>query len=562
MKLHTKKRNRSSIKSTKYNRNLNKYKRNSNKYKRNSNKKKKSYQGGSAEATVTAPAEEEKIEPFSGIPINLVVKITEDNDGTKPKFGDTLTEQKISVTNRWKYNITAYALISEKVEHLKRTKVPLRSNYKVNSTYYTRLLLDTQKMMNYYYGKSKTDKKIYYLEIKISQKKTENEDETTVQESDFIKRINNKAFRKIQQAQSSTKEEFKFLYKVEINAPNLEIIGEDAFNGCKHLSYLGSKNEIQEMIKTENTESTNNFKAIIPPSVTTIRARAFMGCETLKELIIPPSVKMIGSHAFKGCIGLLEVTIPNSVIIAENAFENCGSIKKVYSTNRLLNEDLLKGIFRNDNLDIEEKSASVKTEEVFSGFSGFLDPPTQVSRDNPGDEVPLSAKNNVINDTTDSNGLQKADSKGLQKAKRIANEVNKFFRSNGNYNPDSERCPTLFKDNKYNFGDYIIQVKKGLNQRWKSRHTDLPEGDMWGICIKKEANDEEAEFTMLAVYFQMTFIEKSNTFKYYKIGKDEYKADEIKILPESTNTLEKTDEEFVMKITTDIDTEIKKFIEP
>ena len=46
MKLHTKKRNRSYIKSTKYNRNLNKYKRNSKKYKRNSNKKKKSYQGG------------------------------------------------------------------------------------------------------------------------------------------------------------------------------------------------------------------------------------------------------------------------------------------------------------------------------------------------------------------------------------------------------------------------------------------------------------------------------------------------------------------------------------
>ena len=55
----------------------------------------------------------------------------------------------------------------------------------------------------------------------------------------------------------------------------------------------------------------------------TLRAYAFQGKSTLKEMIIPNTVTEIGSGAYR-LTGLTEFTIPNNVIIINSyAFSNC-----------------------------------------------------------------------------------------------------------------------------------------------------------------------------------------------------------------------------------------------
>ena len=69
---------------------------------------------------------------------------------------------------------------------------------------------------------------------------------------------------------------------------------------------------------------------IIPDSVTTIGAYAFIYCHNLTSISIPNSVKYITGSAFFCCDGLTSISIPNSVTdIGQFAFTNCRSLKSV-----------------------------------------------------------------------------------------------------------------------------------------------------------------------------------------------------------------------------------------
>ena len=55
------------------------------------------------------------------------------------------------------------------------------------------------------------------------------------------------------------------------------------------------------------------------------RARAFLDCAKLSELILPNSLREIGENAFSGCTGLETLSIPESVdSIGRSAFYNTG----------------------------------------------------------------------------------------------------------------------------------------------------------------------------------------------------------------------------------------------
>ncbi len=75
---------------------------------------------------------------------------------------------------------------------------------------------------------------------------------------------------------------------------------------------------------------------IIPKSVTSIEAEAFLDCGSLKSVIIPNGVTSIGDEAFEGDGSLTSVTMPNSVSsIGDQAFLDCSSLKSVTIPNRV-----------------------------------------------------------------------------------------------------------------------------------------------------------------------------------------------------------------------------------
>jgi len=160
---------------------------------------------------------------------------------------------------------------------------------------------------------------------------------------------------------------------VSINIPNsVSHIGYSAFSGCTALTSIIIPNsvtiiETSEMLFSRCTnlvsiivsesnpkyDSRNNCNAIIetatntlicackntiiPNSVTTIGAYAFLACTGLTSITIPNGVANIGYYAFGGCTDLASVSIPGSVTsIGELAFFRCYGLTSVDISNGVI----------------------------------------------------------------------------------------------------------------------------------------------------------------------------------------------------------------------------------
>ena len=69
---------------------------------------------------------------------------------------------------------------------------------------------------------------------------------------------------------------------------------------------------------------------VIPDSVTTIGDFAFTNCGGITSLVIPDSVTSMGYNVFQNCSGLTSVTLPDSVTsMGPHVFENCSGLTSV-----------------------------------------------------------------------------------------------------------------------------------------------------------------------------------------------------------------------------------------
>lgn len=117
---------------------------------------------------------------------------------------------------------------------------------------------------------------------------------------------------------------------IDINVPNIAIIGNHAFRNCTSLNnvYLGSK--LTSIGNYAFDGCTNLTKINIPDSVTNIGFQAFSKCSSLTSVTIPSGVTSIGTGTFKFCTNLTTVTIPDSVTsIGDQAFYGCESLMGV-----------------------------------------------------------------------------------------------------------------------------------------------------------------------------------------------------------------------------------------
>ena len=71
-------------------------------------------------------------------------------------------------------------------------------------------------------------------------------------------------------------------------------------------------------------------KIILPASIRSIGAQAFLNCKYLREIILPSALQEIGTQAFAGCESLIMVKLPScTVSIGPYAFAYCLSLKSL-----------------------------------------------------------------------------------------------------------------------------------------------------------------------------------------------------------------------------------------
>lgn len=138
---------------------------------------------------------------------------------------------------------------------------------------------------------------------------------------------------------------------VNVTLPrSLESIGSASFGGCEKLEsidveagnqnfvskdgILYSKDETKIVAYPGNHKNITNV--VVPQTVTTIGAGAFLECKKLTNITIPNSVTSIESRAFYGCGGLTSIQIPNSVTsVGNSAFNGCTNLSNVTLSNNM-----------------------------------------------------------------------------------------------------------------------------------------------------------------------------------------------------------------------------------
>ena len=108
------------------------------------------------------------------------------------------------------------------------------------------------------------------------------------------------------------------------------IICDRAFLGCDSLSEIVIPSSVTSIGNGAFAVCRSLSEIVIPSSVTSIGKSAFSFCDSLSEIVIPSSVTSIGDYAFSDCRSLSEIVIPSSVTsIGDQAFSDCRSLSKI-----------------------------------------------------------------------------------------------------------------------------------------------------------------------------------------------------------------------------------------
>jgi hypothetical protein len=107
-------------------------------------------------------------------------------------------------------------------------------------------------------------------------------------------------------------------------------IGANAFVFCTSLTSITIPNSVTSIGGKTFYSCTNLASVSIGSGMTSIGANAFALCSSLTSIIIPNSVTSIGEKAFEGCTRLASINIGSNVTnIGSNAFGGCANLTSI-----------------------------------------------------------------------------------------------------------------------------------------------------------------------------------------------------------------------------------------
>ena len=122
---------------------------------------------------------------------------------------------------------------------------------------------------------------------------------------------------------------------VRVILTNATVIGDYAFADCSKLYSISIPN-VQEIGEGAFSRYSTYggapiFSSIsLPDTLTTIKDGAFLGCESLLEIVIPESVTFMGDYLFAYCVNLQSVQLPKNIkTIGLYSFAGCSYLEEI-----------------------------------------------------------------------------------------------------------------------------------------------------------------------------------------------------------------------------------------
>ena len=158
----------------------------------------------------------------------------------------------------------------------------------------------------------------------------------------------------------------KLVIPREHNGLPVTIIGEAAF--CDEYRILPIPENWDEF--DNRKPSVMITEVVIPNSVKTIGARAFLCCNFLETVTLPDSLTTIGEGAFLDCPELKNIDIPSSVkTIGEGAFALCTSLVNIHIPASVTSIELgaFMGCTSLGKIEVEKVAAAIGKPQCASG---------------------------------------------------------------------------------------------------------------------------------------------------------------------------------------------------
>lgn len=105
-----------------------------------------------------------------------------------------------------------------------------------------------------------------------------------------------------------------------IIGPNVQIIGDCAFNLCIYLAEVEIPDTVKSIGKSAFSECIALTDLVYPESITKIDDYAFYGCIGFKEYTVPEHIEYIGYKAFAKCLNLVTINIGKNVSYIDTSF--------------------------------------------------------------------------------------------------------------------------------------------------------------------------------------------------------------------------------------------------
>ena len=114
-----------------------------------------------------------------------------------------------------------------------------------------------------------------------------------------------------------------------VSMPYITSMSMDEFEGCVSLKSITLNNIVSLPSRVFADSGLQEIKA---PNLESIGDKAFNKCSDLK-LVSFPNVKEVGTSAFYNCLALEQVSLPNVNVIGDRAFSHCSNLSQLDITN-------------------------------------------------------------------------------------------------------------------------------------------------------------------------------------------------------------------------------------